>query len=174
MNDAGAHRSSEVVLEPDLPFEFMVEGIALSLQASNASRAIWRGKVEAAARAALPGGDLRRPAARDGARCGALHGRVRHLRADREGRTHPAFRAQCRAADEAHTAKPPYKHCQRPDRPVPGLHATLLRPRVKEPCSLRPLACRPEQRGPLLPRCAQAAARFRLSRQHDLLTPPPA
>jgi hypothetical protein len=119
-----------------------------------------------------PGGDLRRPAARDGARCSALHGRVRHLRADREGRAHPALRAQCRAADGTHPAQPPHQHRERPDQPFPRLHATLLRTRVKEPCSLRPMACRPKQRGPLLPSCAQAAARFRPSRQHGLLTPP--
>ena len=32
------------------------------------------------------------------------------------------------------------KYRQRPDRPVPRLHTALLRPRVKEPCCLRPLA----------------------------------
>ena len=48
----------------------------------------------------------------------------------------------------------------------------LGRPRVEEPRRLRPLARRPNRRGPLLPRCAQAPARFRPSRQHDLLTPP--
>jgi len=30
----------------------------------------------------------------------------------------------------------------------------FLRTRLKEPCSLRPMACRPKQRGPLLPSCA--------------------
>jgi hypothetical protein len=97
------------------------------------------------------GGDLRCAAARDGARCGALHGRVRRLRADREGRTHPAFRTQCRAADEACPAQPPYKYRQHPDRPVPRIQAALLWASVKEPCSLRPMACRSRQRRPLLP-----------------------
>lgn len=47
---------SDIVLEPDLPFEFMVEGTAISLQASSRSKATWREIIEAAARAALPEG----------------------------------------------------------------------------------------------------------------------
>jgi hypothetical protein len=41
-----------------------------------------------------------------------------------------------------------------------------------EPAELGLLLARTKQRGPLLPSCAQAAARFRPSRQHVLLTPP--
>ncbi len=45
-------------------------------------------------------------------------------------------------------------------------------PASKNPCRLRLLARRTEQRGPLQPRCAQAAARFRPARQHIFLTSP--
>ena len=79
-------------------------------------------------------------------------------------------RGKCRAADTAHPAGSPDQNRQRPDRPPPRLHAAGLRTGASEPCSLRPMACRPEQRGPLLRGCAQAAARSRPSRQHDLLT----
>jgi hypothetical protein len=44
------------MLEPPLPFEFVVSGTAISSQASSASKAAWKATVEAAARAALPEG----------------------------------------------------------------------------------------------------------------------
>jgi len=50
------------------------------------------------------GGDLGPTAAGNGARCGALHGRSRDLRADRQGPTHPILRAQRRTALEVHPA----------------------------------------------------------------------
>jgi len=125
-------------------------------------------------RGCRPGGDLRRPAAGAGAGRGALHRRPCHLREDREGRTHPAFGAQCRAALEADPAQPPHQNRQRPDRPVPYLHPPLLRTRLEEPRRLRPMACRPRQRGSQLPRRPQAAARLRPPHQHGLLTPPDA
>lgn len=87
-----------------------------------------------------PGGDLRCPAARDGAGRGALHRRPRNLRADRQGRAYPALRAQRRAAVEAHAAQPSHQHRERPDRPVPHLHAALLRTRIEEPRRLWPVA----------------------------------
>ena len=53
-----------------------------------------------------PDGHLRRPAAGYGAGCGALHRRPRDLWADRQGRAHPALRAQRRPALEAHPGQP--------------------------------------------------------------------
>ena len=50
-------------LEPSLPFEFLVEGIAFSQQASAHSREIWRETVALAARAALPEGSWLLPQA---------------------------------------------------------------------------------------------------------------
>lgn len=47
-----AHRN----LEPDLPFEFVVFGTPLSMQASAESKANWKARIESAARAALPPG----------------------------------------------------------------------------------------------------------------------
>ena len=84
----------------------------------------------------------------------------------------PALCAECRPALRAHPSRPSHQHRQRPDRQVPRLPAALLRTRLEEPCRLRPMARRPGQRGPLLPRRAQAAARLRPQRQHGLLTPP--
>ena len=43
-------------LEPELPFEFVVPGTAVSMQGSTGSLTAWREKVSAAARAALPEG----------------------------------------------------------------------------------------------------------------------
>lgn len=43
-------------MQPDLPFEFVVPGTALSLQASSASKTTWRDTIQQAARAALPEG----------------------------------------------------------------------------------------------------------------------
>lgn len=44
-------------LYPEPPFEFLVEGTAVSLQSSPDGKAAWKEKVEAAARAALPSGN---------------------------------------------------------------------------------------------------------------------
>jgi crossover junction endodeoxyribonuclease RusA len=43
-------------VEPELPFEFIIPGTAMSSQASPASKAAWKGAVETAARQALPEG----------------------------------------------------------------------------------------------------------------------
>lgn len=43
-------------LEPELPFEFVVRGTAVSMQGSSKSLAAWRETVRTAARAALPEG----------------------------------------------------------------------------------------------------------------------
>ena len=56
------------------------------------------------------GGDLGPTAAGNGARCGALHGRSRDLRADRQGPTHPILRAQRRTALEVHPAQPSHQY----------------------------------------------------------------
>ncbi len=90
-----------------------------------------------------PSGHLRRPAADDGAGRRALHGRSRHLRADRQGREVHALRSQRSGAIEEYPAQPSHQHCERPDRPVPHLHAALLRTHVEEPYRPRPLVCCP-------------------------------
>jgi crossover junction endodeoxyribonuclease RusA len=43
-------------LEPELPFEFVVAGTAISLQGSSDSKRAWKETVQLAARAALPEG----------------------------------------------------------------------------------------------------------------------
>lgn len=43
-------------MEPDLPFEFIVPGTPLSLQASNGSKETWKNEVAKFAREALPEG----------------------------------------------------------------------------------------------------------------------
>lgn len=43
-------------MEPDLPFEFVVHGTAVSLQGSAAAIAAWKGLIREAARRALPEG----------------------------------------------------------------------------------------------------------------------
>lgn len=43
-------------MEPDLPFEFIIPGTPLSLQASNNSKAAWKKEVTLFARKALPEG----------------------------------------------------------------------------------------------------------------------
>jgi hypothetical protein len=43
-------------MTPELPFEFTVSGIAVSLQASSASREAWKGRIRDAAQAAAPEG----------------------------------------------------------------------------------------------------------------------
>lgn len=43
-------------LEPELPFEFIVRGTAISLQGSSDSKSAWKETIQAAARAALPEG----------------------------------------------------------------------------------------------------------------------
>jgi len=47
---------SAVSLEPNLPFEFVVHGTAISLQGSSRSRRDWKQTIQEAARAALPEG----------------------------------------------------------------------------------------------------------------------
>jgi hypothetical protein len=43
-------------LEPSLPFEFLVRGVALSAQASSRSKDMWKQAIRAAAASALPDG----------------------------------------------------------------------------------------------------------------------
>lgn len=50
------NRCAVIALEPDLPFEFIVPGTPLSLQASTDSKEAWKRTVAGFARAALPFG----------------------------------------------------------------------------------------------------------------------
>ena len=118
------------------------------------------------------GGHIGRAAARNGTGRGALHGRSRDLRADRQGRTHPTLRAQRRMALEAHPAQPSHQYRECPHRSFPQLHAAVLRSGLKEPRSLRPMARRPRQRGAQPSRRIQADPRVSNSCQHGLRTPP--
>jgi crossover junction endodeoxyribonuclease RusA len=43
-------------LEPKLPFEFLVQGTAISLQGSSDSKRAWKATIQEAARAAMPEG----------------------------------------------------------------------------------------------------------------------
>ena len=118
-----------------------------------------------------PGGDLLCAAAPDGARCGALHGQVAAYEriAKDERIPHCAFNAGQR------TKRPPRSQHIKTVNALIDWFRACMQPfcgPASEPCRLRPLACRPEQHGPLLPRCAQAHARFSTSCLHDLLTRP--
>lgn len=80
-----------------------------------------------------PGGDLWRPSNRDGVGRGALCTQPRNIPSDRDGRAHPALRAQRQTEVQAHAAQPLNQRIVRPDRQVPHLHAALLQTPVEEP-----------------------------------------
>ena len=118
-----------------------------------------------------PGGDLRCSAARDGAGRSALHRRLCHLRADRKDERIPHF---VLVAGRRSKRTPRSHHINTVNALIP--FRTFMQP-FCGPASKNLTAygrwhAAREQRGPLLPRCAQGAARFRPSRQHGLLTPP--